>query len=94
MQDPFKKKPNIGISILFFCKFLLNKGLSQNVRYKFHLEIGLANPIMPGGPASQARMTKLTAANQKPLTLWCPNFVPAFSFYLWDMFWPNFSKSD
>ena len=33
------------------------------------------------GGGSEARMTKLTAANQKPLTLWCPNFV-TFSFYL------------
>ena len=30
----------------------------------------------PGGErGSEARMTKLTAANQKPLTLWCPNLV-------------------
>ena len=33
------------------------------------------------GRDSEARMTKLTAANQKPLTLWHPNFV-TFSFYL------------
>ena len=26
----------------------------------------------------EARMTKLTAANQKPLILWCPNFVTLF----------------
>ena len=45
------------------------------------------------GGSSKARMTKLTAANQKPLTLWRPNFV-TFSFYLWDMLWPNFSKID
>ena len=31
MQAPFKKKLNIGISVLFFCKFLRNKGLTQNV---------------------------------------------------------------
>ena len=36
-----RKNLNIGISILLFCKFLSNKGLSQNVGL-FHLEIGLA----------------------------------------------------
>ena len=44
-----------------------------------------------GGP--EAGMTKLIAANQKPLTLWCPNFA-TFSFYLCDMFWPHFIKID
>ena len=34
MQAPFKKKLNTGISILFFCKFLRNNGLSQNVVLK------------------------------------------------------------
>ena len=28
-----------------------------------------------GGGGVEARMTKLTAANQKPLILWCPNLV-------------------
>ena len=46
-----------------------------------------------GGGRSETRMTKFKAASQKPLTLWCPNFVN-FSFYPWDMFWPNFSKID
>ena len=32
---------NIGISVLFICKFPRNKGLAQNVGL-FHLEIGLA----------------------------------------------------
>ena len=45
----------------------------------------------PGGGGSEARMAKLTAANQKPLILWCPNLV-TFSFYPWDTFWPHFSK--
>ena len=36
-----KKTPDIGISILFFCKFLRNKGLSQKVGL-FHLKTGLA----------------------------------------------------
>ena len=44
----------------------------------------------PGG-GSEAQMAKLTAANQKPLILWCPNFV-TFSFYPWDIFWSHFSK--
>ena len=44
-----------------------------------------------GGGGSEARMAKLTAANQKPLILWCPNLV-TFSFYPWDTFWPHFSK--
>ena len=49
------------------------------------------NPIRPGGRGggSETGMTILTAVSQKPLTLWCPDFV-TFSFY--DMFWPNFSK--
>ena len=55
------------------------------------------NPIRPGGEGggggSEARMTKLTAANQKPLILWHPNLV-TFSFYPQDTFWPNFSKID
>ena len=34
-----------------------------------------------GGGGSEARMTKLTADNQKPLTLWFRNLV-TFSFYL------------
>ena len=38
-------------------------------------------------------MTKLTADNQKPLTLWCRNLV-TFSFYPWGTLWPNFSKID
>ena len=29
---------------------------------------GFINPIRPGGGGSEARMTKLTADNQKPLT--------------------------
>ena len=45
----------------------------------------------PGGGGSEARMVKLTAANQKPLILWCPNLV-TFSFYPWDTFRPHFSK--
>ena len=51
------------------------------------------NPIRPGwgGGGSEARMAKLTAANQKPLILWCPNLV-TFSFYPWDTFWIHFSK--
>ena len=44
------------------------------------------------GP-SEARMTKLTAANRKPLILWCPNFL-TFIFYPKDIFWSNFSKID
>ena len=44
-----------------------------------------------GGGGSEARMAKLTAANQKALILWCPNLV-TFSFYPWDTFWPHFSK--
>ena len=44
-----------------------------------------------GGGGSEARMAKLTAANQKPLILWCLNLV-TFSFYPWDTFWPHFSK--
>ena len=36
-----RKKLYIETSILFFCKFLQNKGLSQNVGL-FHLEIELA----------------------------------------------------
>ena len=44
-----------------------------------------------GGGGSEARMAKLTAANQKPLILWCPNLV-TFSFYPWDTFCPHFSK--
>ena len=48
------------------------------------------NPIRPG-VGSEARMAKLTAANQKPLILWCPNLV-TLSFYPWDTFWPHFSK--
>ena len=31
------------------------------------------NPVRPGGGGSEARMAKLTAANQKPLILWWPN---------------------
>ena len=37
----FKKKLNMRISILFFCEFLGNQGLSPNVGL-LHLEIGLA----------------------------------------------------
>ena len=36
-----RKNLNIGILILFFCKFLRYKGVTQNVDL-FHLEIGLA----------------------------------------------------
>ena len=54
------------------------------------LSVDWINPIRPGG-GSEARMVKLTAANQKPLILWCPNLV-TFSFYPWDIFWPHFSK--
>ena len=39
---------------------------------------------------TEARMTKLTAAIQKLLTV-CPKFV-TFSFYLYNMFSPNFSE--
>ena len=38
-------------------------------------------------------MTKLTAANQKSLTLGCPNLV-TFSFYPQETLSPNFSKID
>ena len=39
------------------------------------------NSIRPGGGlGSEARMTKLTAVNQKPITLWCQNLV-TFTFY-------------
>ena len=37
---------------------------------------------------SEARMTKFTAVLQKPLNLQCPTFV-TFSFYLYDILWPN-----
>ena len=36
-----RKNLNVRVSIVFFCKFLQNKGLSQNLGL-FHLEIGLA----------------------------------------------------
>ena len=34
-----------------------------------HLDLSQLNPIRPGGGGSEARMVKLTAANQKPLIL-------------------------
>ena len=51
----------------------------------------LYEPYQARGGGSDAQMAKLTAANQKPLTLWSPNLV-TFSFYPSDTFWPNFSK--
>ena len=51
----------------------------------------LFNPGGGGGGGSEARMTKLTAANQKPLILWCPNLVTC-SFYPQGTIWPNFSR--
>ena len=35
----------------------------------YSLLSNVLNPIRPGGGGSEARMTKVTAANQKPLTL-------------------------
>ena len=52
------------------------------------------NPIRPaagGGGISVARMIKFTAVIQKPLTLWCLNFV-TFDFYLQDVLWANSSE--
>ena len=36
---------------------------------------------------------QIHCCHSKPLTLWFPSFVTS-SFYLWDIFWPNFSKID
>ena len=41
IEAPLKKNLNIEISTMLFCKFLRNKGLSQNVGL-FHLGTGLA----------------------------------------------------
>ena len=68
---------------MLLCLFLFSKCMYVN--YFILTLSGL------GGGGSEARMAKLTAANQKPLILWCPNLV-TFSFYPWDTFWPHFSK--
>ena len=68
-------KANIKISQ--FSRFLLRS--EYPIQVKIWKWLKLLNPIRPGG-GSEARMTKLTAANQKPLTLWRPNLV-TFSSY-------------
>ena len=53
------------------------------MHYKLYLACTKVNPIRlrgGGGGGLKARMTKLTAANQKPLILRFPNLV-TFSFY-------------
>ena len=54
-------------------KSLLNMTWKLNPRFQGHR----LNPVGPrgGGGVAQARMTKLTAASQKPLNLLCPNFL-------------------
>ena len=96
---PTEMKRRIGkraFSISHLGLMLISHETDQLFKYWFKddKQSSYFNPIRPGGGGgSEARMTKLTAANQKPLTLRCPNFV-TFSFYLLDMFWPNFSKID
>ena len=53
----------MGISSMS-CDFRADKYRESSVCYSI-----LLNPIRPGGGGSEAQMTKLTAANQKPLTL-------------------------
>ena len=46
--------------------------LSQGIKWVAKLKLAVFNPIRPGGGGgggSEARMNKLTAANQKHLTL-------------------------
>ena len=73
--DSQRMKANIKISQ--FSRFLLRS--EYPIQVKIWKWLKLLNPIRPGG-GSEARMTKLTAANQKPLTLWRPNLV-TFSSY-------------